>query len=276
MMPVDDLAMGGLLAGSMYGSDAKDLVKYYDLAFGRTNAAELAWYLDQADAAGGPVLDLACGTGRLAIALAERGHDVTALDASEGMLSQFKKKLTSEPVEIRQRIVIDRQPMSAFSLGRRFQTIICCDAFFHNSSVEEEMDCLALVREHLAPGGRFTFNLPNPTCAFLTQAIQSAGTFIERGRYPMHACDDVILVEQAQSCDLVAQVMETRLRITRLDAAGEVVEQGLSSWRTRYLWPYEAVHLLYRCGFKVERFLGDYGGGAVTEAGQLIFVATLA
>jgi len=56
--------------------------------------------------------------------------------------------------------------------------------------------------------------------------------------------------------------------------SGEIVERGLSSWRTRYLWHYEAVHLLYRCGFKVEECVGEYGGGPVTESGQLIFVAT--
>ena len=52
----------------MYGSEQTDLVvKYYDLAFGISGEAELAWYLGQAKMAGGPVLDLACGTGRLAV-----------------------------------------------------------------------------------------------------------------------------------------------------------------------------------------------------------------
>ena len=71
----------------MYGSAETDLVvKYYDLAFDITGEAELAWYLEKAKASGGPVLDVACGTGRLAIALAREGLSVTGMDQSVGML----------------------------------------------------------------------------------------------------------------------------------------------------------------------------------------------
>jgi hypothetical protein len=50
-----------------------------------------------------------------------------------------------------------------------------------------------------------------------------------------------------------------------------IVEQGESTWTTRYLFRYEAVHLLYRCGFEVEAIVGNYRDGPVTEGSQLIF-----
>jgi 2-polyprenyl-3-methyl-5-hydroxy-6-metoxy-1,4-benzoquinol methylase len=56
------------------------VVKYYDLAFGTLGHAEVDWYLGKARASGGPVLDLACGTGRLALLLAKEGFEV-GLDA---------------------------------------------------------------------------------------------------------------------------------------------------------------------------------------------------
>jgi hypothetical protein len=67
------------------------------------------------------------------------------------------------------------------------------------------------------------------------------------------------------------QSISTTLRITRYDAEGNEVEKGESSWTARYLFRYEAVHLLYRCGFMVEALVGDYRNGPVTEKGQLIF-----
>ena len=109
----------------IYGSEQTDLVvKYYDLAFGISGEAELAWYLGQAKMAGGPVLDLACGTGRLAILLAREGFEVAGIDQSAGMLNQFREKLREESPDVRKRISIENHKMTEFNLGQKFNTII--------------------------------------------------------------------------------------------------------------------------------------------------------
>ncbi|MFN2132795.1 MAG: methyltransferase domain-containing protein [Anaerolineae bacterium] len=258
----------------MYGSEEIDLlVKYYDLVFGISGEAEVAWYLDKARAFGGPVLDLACGTGRLALILAREGFQVTAVDRSAGMLRLFQRKLAAEPAEVRQRVRIRKQRMVDFTLPGKFSTILCCDAFFHNLTVQEEMDCLSRVAAHLAPGGRFVFNLPNPTCAFILKSVEAGGRDLEeRGWYRLGDGSGILLVEQAQAGNALDQAVTTTFRITRYDATGQPVERGRASWTTRYLFPYEAIHLLYRCGFEVETLEGDYRGGPVAEGGQLIFV----
>ncbi len=265
----------------MYGSEESDLlVKYYDLAFGISGEAEIAWYLDKACAFGGPVLDLACGTGRLALLLAREGFQVTAVDGSVGMLRLFQHKLAAEPAEVRQRIRIKNQRMADFTLVGRFNTILCCDAFFHNLTVQDEMDCLSRVAAHLAPNGRFVFNLPTPTCAYILKSVEAGGQdFEERGSYKLSDgqgnAPSTVLVEQAQAGNALDQTITTTLRITRYDVEGHLVERGKSTWTTRYLFPYEAIHLLYRCGFEVETLEGDYKGGPVAEGGQLVFQARL-
>ena len=185
----------------MYGSEKTDLVvKYYDLTLGISGDAEVEWYLSKARASGGPVLDLACGTGRLALLLAREGFEITGIDPSEGMLNQFREKLRGEPAEVRQRIRIENQRMSNFRLGRKFNTVICCDAFFHNLTVEEEINCLKQVAQHLTPNGRFVFNLPNPTCEFILKSSASGGKeFEERGRYRLEGGSGTLLVEHAQA-----------------------------------------------------------------------------
>jgi 2-polyprenyl-3-methyl-5-hydroxy-6-metoxy-1,4-benzoquinol methylase len=143
----------------MYGSEKTDLVvKYYDVAFGISGEAEVEWYLNKARAFGGPVLDLACGTGRLALLLAKEGFEVTGIDQSTGMLNLFREKLEAQPPEVKDRVRVENQRMSSFKVGAKYGTIICCDAFFHNATVQEEMDCLFCVANHLAPDGRFVFN----------------------------------------------------------------------------------------------------------------------
>ena len=259
----------------MYGSDPDDpLVKYYDQTLAVTSSGDIAWFVDRARASGGPVLDLACGTGRIALALAAAGLEVAAVDSSPAMLRRFGDKLAAQPPEVRSRIRIHEAEMHAFDLPGPFSTAICCDAFFHNLTVEHQLACLRRVAAHLAPGGRFAFNLPHPTIAFLSYAASpEAREFKERGEYPLDDSTDRVLVEQAQEADLFAQTITTRLRFTRLDAAGNAVESGASSWTTRFTFRYEAVHLLYRCGFEVEALTGNYKGAPVAEDGQLVFVA---
>jgi SAM-dependent methyltransferase len=257
----------------MYGSEKTDLVvKYYDLAFGISGDTELEWYLGKAKVSGNPILDLACGTGRLALFLAKEGFEVTGVDQSVGMLRQFKEKLRLQPAEFRERVCIENQKMSDFSLGKKFNTVICCDAFFHNLTVEDEMNCLRNVAHHLTPNGRFVFNLPNPTCDFILKCAASEGEkFEERGRYRLEDGSGTVLVEQAQAGNVEDQCITTTLRITRFDIEGNELEKGESTWTTRYLFRYEAVHLLYRCGFRIESLAGDYRNRPVTNKNQLIF-----
>jgi 2-polyprenyl-3-methyl-5-hydroxy-6-metoxy-1,4-benzoquinol methylase len=83
----------------MYGSDQTDLlVKYYDAAFAISSDAEISWYLNKVRRFGGPVLDLACGTGRLALQLAKEGFQVTAMDQSAGMLTSLRGNWIFSPL----------------------------------------------------------------------------------------------------------------------------------------------------------------------------------
>ena len=63
-----------------YGDPAR-----YDLEYG-TAGLDIPFYVALAEQADGPVLDVATGTGRIALALAEAGHEVTAVDVSPAMV----------------------------------------------------------------------------------------------------------------------------------------------------------------------------------------------
>jgi len=259
----------------MYGNDTNDpIVKYYDKTLAVTSSGDIAWFVEQAQASGGHVLDLACGTGRVAIALAEAGLNVAAVDSSLGMLQAFRDKLSRQPKAVQSLISIHETEMHSFDLPESFSTVVCCDAFFHNLTIDHQLSCLHCIASHLIPDGRFVFNIPNPTIGFLSHAASSEGKiFKKRNEYPFEDTNDTILVEQAQDANLSEQTITTSLRFKRFDSKHNLIETEESSWTTRFTFRYEAVHLLYRCGFEVESLTGNYRGAPVTESGQLVFIA---
>lgn len=260
----------------MYGPEDSDpVVKYYDETVGISGESELNWYLGKVETYGGPVLDLGCGTGRMTLLFSERGYDVVGIDNSEGMLNIFRRKLQKEPADVQKRITVQEGKMSDFRINQKFGTIVCVDAFFHNLTVKEEMDCLSCVAAHLKPEGRFLFNVPNPNPEFLLKGAGPGGSeYTERKCYALED-GHTFRVEESHTVDLMDQTAVTKLRYTRIDETGANVRIEESQWKIRYLFQYEVVHLLCRCGLEVESIVGDYCNGPVTTASQLIFQACL-
>ncbi len=99
------------------------------------------------------VLDLGCGTGSHALFLAERGHRVTGIDASPGMLRVARAKARG-----RRNPAFRRADMRSFDLGRTFEAAICMDgAFTHLLTDRDLLAHLRTVRRHLAADGVYAF-----------------------------------------------------------------------------------------------------------------------
>ena len=258
----------------MYGSaDTDPAVKYYDTAFAAGATSDVSWFSTQAAEEGSPVLDLACGTGRIALEMARTGLEVVALDNSDGMLDLFKRKILLEPRSVQDRIKVDRQPMDQFCLATTFRSIICCDAFFHNLTPGAERQCLTLVNRHLPVGGVFLFNIHNnPNPDFLSWASSAgAAEAHKRGEYPLPGKAGNLTVYETLLHDAANQRVDTKLRFTVTRADGSLGEDSESTWSSRYLCRYEAVYLTELCGFTLEGLWGGYHEEEVTVASQLVF-----
>ena len=139
-----------------------DQQKRYDL-FGwdyaihsRLTDDEVAWHVKFAHEASGPVLGLACGTGRLLCRIAEAGFDVTGLDLSDTMLDIARKYVSQLPSETRSRVTLVLGDMSDFRLGRDFGLITLADNSFRVLTERDaHLACLRRVREHLRADGVF-------------------------------------------------------------------------------------------------------------------------
>lgn len=105
----------------------------------------------------GSALDLACGTGRLTIALAKSGLSCVGIDASESMLESARKKSEGLDVSYQQ------GDMRDFQLNQKFDLItLVGNAFQALLSNEDQERLFSCVRAHLNPNGVFAFNTRNP------------------------------------------------------------------------------------------------------------------
>src|SRR4051812_27986040 len=94
-----------------------DDARHYEALFPGPN--DLPFYRRQVAAYGGPVLELACGTGRLTIPLALDGADITGIDRSRSMLEAARSRAARHQVEVS----FQEGDMRDYALGRKFKFI---------------------------------------------------------------------------------------------------------------------------------------------------------
>ncbi len=134
-------------------TDYADFARFYDQIMGdRTETvARIEGYLDRYRPGARTLLELGCGTGAILAGLADR-LDVTGIDRSPEMLSVAAAKLPGVPLV--------RADMTAFRLDTRFDAVICVfDTLNHLPRFEQWLAMFARVREHLADGGLFVFDV---------------------------------------------------------------------------------------------------------------------
>ena len=131
----------------------------YDIEEGERSAPRIAFYCDLARSVGGPVLEIACGSGLVTIPVAAQGLDVTGVDLARPMLEHARRKAEGQNLSIRW---VDADARS-FDLETQYQFIYLTgnafQAFLHR---EDQEALLASVKRHLAPGGIFAFETRNP------------------------------------------------------------------------------------------------------------------
>jgi SAM-dependent methyltransferase len=122
-------------------------------------AADLRLWRELADGAPGPVLDLGCGTGRVALDLAERGHDVTALDSDAELVGALAARARERGLRV-DTVAGDARTLA---LGSRFGLVLAAMQVVQLLGGHDgRLAMLERVRDHLVPGGRFAAALADP------------------------------------------------------------------------------------------------------------------
>jgi SAM-dependent methyltransferase len=112
-------------------------------------SADLALWEGLADEAGGAVLDLGCGTGRVALHLARRGHATIGLDLEPELVTALTERAEGLPLRAvvgdAQRFELEEDVALALGPMQLLQLL---------AGREERIECLSCIASHLMPGGR--------------------------------------------------------------------------------------------------------------------------
>lgn len=128
----------------------------------------LRWVQSLVPPSAGPVLDLGCGTGRFLLPLVRAGYTTVGLDLSAPMLQQCAARLQRLSPRVRNRAHLVQSPFLPFPFARQFPVVLCTfHGLMHLYTHAEVSALLTQVREHLAPGGWFLFDVTLPDLSWL-------------------------------------------------------------------------------------------------------------
>jgi len=246
----------------------------YDYVEPYRTRPDVAFFVEAAKEAGSTVLEIGCGTGRVLIPTARAGINIVGLDLSPHMLAVCRERLEAEPMPVQARVRLIQADMRTFDLGETFTLVtIPFRPFQHLTTVDDQLSCLASIRRHLRDGGHLILDLFNPSLdALVNQVIGEE--FAEEPEFTMPDGRRVIRRHKIVAQDRFSQTNQIELvyYITHPDGRQE---RATHSFAMRYLFRFEAEHLLARAGFEIEQVYADYDKSAYGSKypGELILVA---
>ena len=246
--------------------------------------ADAAFYAGAAADAGGPVLEVGCGTGRVSHAIAAAGVDVTGLDRDPGLLSLAAAKRaaaereTTErpagPSSERARVSLVCADMRAYAFRCPFAAVLMPFRVFQSMlTVSDQLAALAAARAALAPGGRLVLDVFDPRLDVLAEAAEGPAPLAETGRSYEDARGRW-RERVAARYDLESQIVDLTYLYERQGEGGAPAERAFDRLRVRYFTRWEFEHLLARAGYEIEALYGGWDGGPPTPEGEdMIWIA---
>ncbi|OCA87929.1 methyltransferase [Bacillus sp. FJAT-27225] len=214
----------------------------------------------------GPILDIACGTGRGTIPLAKRGLDLIGVDIHAGMLEEAKRKAEKLELQINwvgqdcRTLNLDVKSPLAYTIGNSFQ---------HFLTNEDQDSFLSSVHRHLEANGLFIFGTRFPNEEELLAASEE-----ELWRtYDDPQTGLTVDVFGLSTYDSLNQIQHNKTMRRFRTGAGKVVDEKTTNISLRYVYPKEMERILSANGFRILHAFGDWRQSPLTnESTQMIYV----
>jgi SAM-dependent methyltransferase len=228
---------------------------------------DVDFYGALAKRAGGPVLEVMCGTGRILVPLARAGFDVTGIDANERMLEVARRKLAKEPPEVQRRVTLVKADARDLDLGRKFDLVILAfSSINHLLSPDDQDRAMACLKRHLSENGLLAVASFNPHREKLHSEKLDKEVQLENG--------DLLI----RYSTLLAESAGTTMRVNyrwEIEHDGAIVREMSSAFDLRLLKPNQLKALLEVAGFQLVERYGGYRGEPLDPKGDIVvFVAT--
>ena len=245
-----------------HGSGYEGVGEFYDLF---ADNSDVPFYIEYARRTGSPILELAAGTGRIALCLAEEGFEVVALEKSQSMIAQARKKAALLSRGVFNRVQLVEGLMESFLLGQKFALIIVPNSFGHLLTFEDQLSALQCIGEHLLDEGIFILDLYPGELQYEHATFEDPPAVLPDGRR-------VIRFGVIES-DFQRKLMRLELRYTIQDADGVVLQVINVVSSLALIFKQDADRLIQLTGLHIEDELGDFEGNPYTpESGRRIFI----
>ena len=246
-----------------------DYAEYYDQAHDIT--VDIPFYVDYAKQTGGPVLELACGTGRVLVPIAEEGIRIHGLDSSENMLKIAEKKIQEK--KLNKIATISHDSMEEFDLPEKEYSMafIAVRSFMHLFTQRDQIKCLECVHNHLGPDGLLLLDLYAPSFKHL--AREPSEEFRRTHEFQLPNGNRVVEKRRYIGVDLVNQLNTDEITFMEYDG-DKLIRSRTLPLITRFTFRYELELLLEKCGYKLEAIYRDYDKNPYDGTGEIITVAT--
>ena len=193
-------------------------------------------------AGGGPALEFAVGTGRVAVPLSERGVPVTGIELSTAMVDQLRRKADADTIP-----VVMGDMATARAAGEFTLVYLVFNTISNLLTQAEQVACFRNAARHLAPGGRFVVELWVPELRKLPPGQQATVFESEPGYIGLDTYD---VLQQ--------RVVSHHFRF----GAGRDAQVFRSPHR--YIWPAELDLMAQLAGFELESRHADWAGAEFT------------
>jgi cyclopropane fatty-acyl-phospholipid synthase-like methyltransferase len=229
---------------------------------------DLNLYTNFAELCGSPLLELACGSGRLLVPLARAGYELTGVDSSATMLKLAEEALEQAGVAAQCRLV--QENMSNLRLGQKFRlAFIALGSFGHVCTRREQRHTLAAVREHLTTGGRFILDISNADVRYMEHL---SGQMLHQGTWRRE--DGVLLSHLVSPASSLTKHLLELTHFYEEHRQGEAVRRTVI---TTHLYLFERTEvelLLEEAGFGISDVYGDYELGSFEhDSPRMIVIA---
>jgi SAM-dependent methyltransferase len=253
---------------TLYWSDAR----FYDLDNRPPLKEDIPFYLDFATRMDkGLILELACGTGRITIPLAEAGREIWALEFSQAMIDVLEKKKEKLPKDTADKIHLFQGDMSDFQLGRKFPLILLPARSFQLLLDEsKEKKCLESIFTHLTEDGYFILTVANymknlgPEWGREEEYFDWENIDPETGRL-------VRRTHVKKKIDREKQILYPK-KIYHIYNNGTEETQIVKQAAWKYFTMEQLKNLLYSSGFKIIEEMGYFDGRLINEGSEFIFI----
>jgi SAM-dependent methyltransferase len=257
--------MENYLVGNLYGNTAD----YYDYDNREIIKDDLEFYVKYVNQTKGPVLELASGTGRVSLYVAEKtGRQIQCIEYSAYMLKRFRYKLQTTHRHLQKKINIYNEDMSCFNLGRQYECVIIPWRALQWLPVQEKtVECLKCVYSHLSDAGFFVFDIFKP------RTYDENWLGKEDISYDIRDGDKRIIRSTVNHyADTAKKYIQYKNRITVQENGKESVREDLLT--IKYYEYEDITGMLESLGFKIKDEYGYYDKRPIHDGEEMIFVCT--